>query len=588
MSRKDASQPQNKALDLARRRDELEARFPSWISMSLGDRLDSCALDFGDRPFVITDDVTMTYREVAERADRLADGLHSLGVRPGDHVGILMSNFAEFVPIKFATAKVGAVAVPLNFLYKMEELAYVLAQSECRVLVTMSGFAGLDYLDMLDSIAPGWDALNGAVLDALPYLRNVVVLSTDGRTRDGALSVDDLAVLGAANAGATKAVVVPPASIGDLLYTSGTTGLPKGVLVTHDAVQRTGYASALTRAYEDGRRVLFSLPCYHMFGYIEGIIAVMMVGGGVILQTSFTAVGYLKGIQDHRATDILAVPTMAVAMLEFPDKHSFDLSSLNAILCGAAPGPAWLWDRVATELGATEIVTGYGMTECGGAMTLSRPEDSYQTTATTAGRAKSAGVAGISTRNGDLTWYRTVDPDTGEVLPEGEVGELVSRGPTNMLGYWHKPEETAKALNDDWVFSGDLGRVRPDGYLELTGRSKELYKSGGELVMPIEIESLLAVHPAISQVYAVGVPDERWGDAGCVCIVLAPDGVIDEQEVIAICKASLAKFKVPKHVWFLEASELPMTPTGKVQKFKLVEHARIRLEQRSESTVHIG
>jgi fatty-acyl-CoA synthase len=587
MSRTEASLPQVDFAALAERRAKLESRFPTWESVSLGERLDRCAEEFGDRPFVITDEKTFTYQETRDLADRLADGLHSLGVRPGDHVGILMSNFPEFIPVKFAAAKVGAVAVPLNFLYKADELAYVLAQSECRVLITMTGFANLDYPAMLDSIAPGWDRLSGGVLDTLPYLRHVVQLSTDGRLRDGVLSVDDLAVLGGVNAGATEKLVVPPDTIGDILYTSGTTGLPKGVLVTHDAVQRTSYGSALTRAYEDGRRILFSLPCYHMFGYLEGIVSAMMVGGAVILQTSFSPAGYLKGIQDHRATDILAVPTMAVAMLEYPDKDKYDLSSLNAILCGAAPGPAWLWERVASELGATEIVTGYGMTECGGAMTLSRPEDSYQTTATTAGRAKSAGVAGLADRDGDLTWYRTVDPDTGEFLPDGEVGELVSWGPTMMLGYWHKPEESAKALQDGWVFSGDLGQVHEDGYLELTGRSKELYKSGGELIMPIEIEALLATHPAISQVYAIGVPDDRWGDAGMVCIVLAPDGQITEDEVFALCKASLAKFKVPKHVWFLEASELPMTPTGKVQKFKLVERARTRLEQKSDSIANV-
>lgn len=229
------------------------------------------------------------------------------------------------------------------------------------------------------------------------------------------------------------------------------------------------------------------------------------------------------------------------------------------------------------ELGATEIVTGYGMTECGGAMTLTRPEDSFELTATTVGTPKSAGAAGLS--DGMLVWYRTVDPATGEVLPEGAEGELVSHGPTSMLGFWDKPEETARGLRDGWVFSGDLGRVRPDGYLEITGRSKELYKSGGELVMPKEIEELLTAHPEISQAYAVGIPDDRWGEAGCACVVRAPESLIDTDAVIALCKARLARFKVPKHVVFLEASELPTTPTGKVQKYKLVAQLKQRLEQ---------
>ncbi|WP_438944291.1 class I adenylate-forming enzyme family protein [Nocardia nova] len=558
------------------RRNRLGERFPMWRPRSLGEWLLACADEFGDRPLVITDERTLTYRETAELATRLADGLVALGVRPGDHVGVLMANYPDFVPVKFAVALAGAVAVPLNFLYRTDELAYVLDQSECRVLITMTGFAGLDYLAMLDEIAPGWEEV-GRDKSRLPQLHTVIQLSTDGRERAGVLTVDELALVGARYSGATAGIQVNPAEVGDILYTSGTTGSPKGVLITHDAVLRTGYASALTRAFADGRRILFSLPCYHMFGYVEGLIAATMVGGAVIMLPAFDAGKYLAGIERHRADDILCVPTMTVALLEHSDRHRYDLSSLSAVLSGAAPAPVWLWERVREELGASEIVTGYGMTECGGAMTLTRPEDSLELTATTAGRPKSAGAAGID--DGALVVYRTVDPVTAAPLPDGEEGELVSRGPTSMLGFWGKPEETAKGLRDGWVFSGDLGRVRPDGYLEITGRSKELYKSGGELVMPKEIEELLTARPEISQAYLIGVPDERWGDAGCACIVRAPDAEISAEEVIEICKANLARFKVPKHVVFLTADELPTTPTGKVQKFRLVNYAKARLEQ---------
>ncbi|MGQ4618604.1 AMP-binding protein [Nocardia sp. R7R-8] len=558
------------------RRERLARRFPTWKQRSLGEWLLDCAEEFGDRPLVISDGRTYTYRETAELSRRLADGLASLGVRPGDHVGLLMANYAEFVPVKFAIALAGAVAVPLNFLYRTEELAYVIEQSECRALITMTGFAGLDYLAMLDEIAPGWESAQRD-RSRLPELQHVVQLPTDDRAREGVPTVAELARAGDEHRGATTRIDVDPASVGDILYTSGTTGSPKGVLITHDAVLRTGYASALTRAFGDGRRILFSLPCYHMFGYVEGLIAAMMVGGAVIMLPDFDATKYLAGIERHRADDILCVPTMTVALLEHPDRHRFDLSSLSAILSGAAPAPVWLWQRVRDELGASEIVTGYGMTECGGAMTMTRPEDPLELTATTAGKPKFAGVAGLE--DGALVHYRTVDVVTGEFLADGAEGELVSRGPTSMLGFWGKPEETAKGLRDGWVFSGDLGRVRADGYLEITGRSKELYKSGGELVMPKEIEELLTAHPEISQAYLIGVPDERWGDAGCACIVRAPGGAITAEHVIALCKASLARFKVPKHVVFLTPEELPTTPTGKVQKFRLVNVAKARLEQ---------
>lgn len=562
--------------DIDTRRAALLARFPHWTPRSLGEWLDDRAAAYGERPFVITDEVALTYAETAALAARFADGLTALGVRPGDHVGLLMANFPEFVPLKFAIAKAGAVAVPLNYLYRADELAYVLGQSECRALITMTGFAGLDHLGMLDEIAPGWDRPDRD-RTRLPHLHTVIQLPTDGRERAGVLTVEDLRGVGEHHRGLSRDIAVDPAGIGDILYTSGTTGSPKGVMVTHDAVLRTGFASALTRAFGDGRRILFSLPCYHMFGYVEGILAASMVGGAVIPQPSFSAAGYLSGIERHRATDILCVPTMTIALLEHPKRHDYDLSSLEAVLSGAAPAPVWLWERVRDELGASEIVTGYGMTETGGAMTLTRPEDPYELTSTTVGAPKLAGPAGLP--EGALVEYRTVDPDTGEPLPEGVAGELVSRGPTAMLGFWAKPEETARGLRAGWVFSGDLGRVRPDGYLEVTGRAKELYKSGGELVMPKEIEELLTARPEISQAYLVGLSDERWGDAGCACVVRAPDAEITAAEVVEICKSNLARFKVPKHVVFLTADELPTTPTGKVQKFRLADYAKTRLER---------
>jgi fatty-acyl-CoA synthase len=214
------------------------------------------------------------------------------------------------------------------------------------------------------------------------------------------------------------------------------------------------------------------------------------------------------------------------------------------------------------------------MTECGGAMTLTLPEDPLEQHSTTVGRVKQAGAAGLPAGHphaGDLAEYRTVDPLTGHALPDGAEGELVSRGPTHMLGYWDKPEETAAALRDGWLHSGDLGRVRPDGSLQITGRSKELYKSGGELVMPKEIEELLGGHPGVSQVYVTGVPDQRWGEVGCAWVVrddTAAGESLTADELLAVCRDKLARFKVPRQVRFIAAADLPTTATGKVQKFR--------------------
>jgi fatty-acyl-CoA synthase len=573
-------------ISIADRRTALTERFAEWAPRTLDGWLDHCAERYGDRPLVITDERTLSYAEVVAESRRLADGLAALGVRRGDRVGLVMANHSEFVTLKFAIARAGAVAIPFNFLYRTEELAYVLAQSDCSVLITNQGFAGLDHAGMLDEIVPGWDgpdfadraALGGGAPDRL---RHVVLAERPGDgPRPDALTAAALAELGDRNPGAASGAGHGPDDIADLLYTSGSTGSPKGVQVTHDAVLRTAYASALTRAYEDGRRILFSLPCYHMFGYVEGLLSATYVGGAVIMLPSFSAEAYLTAIEKHRATDMLCVPTMAVALVESPLRHKVDLSSLSAILCGSAPAPVWLWEQVERDFGVSEIVTGYGMTECGGAMTLTLPEDDLVLTSTTVGRPKLAGPAGVPGTEhlglAALAQYRTADPTTGEALPDGAVGELVSTGPTTMLGYYAKPEETAAALHPDadgtiWLHSGDLGRVRPDGYLELTGRSKEVYKSGGELVMPKEVEEVIAAHPDVSQVYAVGVVDDRWGEIGCAVVVPVTGATLSEDDVITFAKEHLARFKVPKRVVFLGPGDLPTTATGKVQKFRLAE-----------------
>ena len=565
--------------DVQARRVALRDAYPTWTPTTLHDRLDSCAASFGSRPLVLCDDSTLRYDDVVGESHRLAAGLVELGVKPGDRVGLLMANYPEFMTLKFAISRTGAIAVPFNYLYRQDELAYVLADSGCRVLVTMTGFDGLDYQAMLDGIAPGWDCAGfgdrpAAADDQVPGLRHVVLLGTGARARAGVHTVASLSALGSNYPAVGNRITVDPHDPADILYTSGTTGKPKGVVTSHDAVLRTAYASALTRAFEDGRRILFSLPSYHMFGYVEGLLSVLYVGGAIIPLTGFSAERYFAGIQRHGATDLLCVPTMAVAMVESPMRSQYDLSSLDAILCGSAPAPSWLWKQIAKDFDVHEIVTGYGMTECGGAMTLTRPEDPLHLTTETVGRPKMAGAASVPGSD-ELVHYKAVDPVTGEDLGAGQEGELVSCGPTVMQGFWNRPEQTAEALRGEWLHSGDLGIVRPDGYLEVTGRSKELYKSGGELVMPKEIEDLLAGHDDISQAFAIGLVDDRWGEIGCAVVVPAPGAVITETDVLAICRASLAKFKVPKKVVFFAAEDLPKTPTGKVQKFKLVEQLAI-------------
>ncbi len=551
----------------------MAARYPAWQPATLDAILSEVAARHPDRPMVLTDDATLTYRDVAARADVLARGLRGEGVRAGDRVALVMANHADFVPLVFAIWRLGAAAIPVNFLFKARELAYVVGQSECRVVITMATFRGLDYLAAFDEIAPGWRT---GTQTAFPQLRSIIV---HGGNSDDPRSLEALQARGAID---TAPLAPNPAGALDasvVMYTSGTTGLPKGVIQTHDNLARSAYAGAYHQAFEDGRRTLFSLPLYHAFALVEGLLAAMFVGGAIIPQLIFDATATLAGIERHRATYLMAVPTMSVALVEHPDIARFDLSSLQAVLSAAAPTPVRIWQQLKDRLGIQEVFTGYGMTEVGAATTLTAPNDDLSIVAQTVGRLMDAGAAGMAEHGGILAEYKTVDPLTGEDLPPGSVGELCSRGPTSTSGYFAKPAETAALfLPGGWLRSGDLGRVRPDGYIELTGRSKELYKSGGELVSPKEVEELLSSHPAVAQTYAVGVPDDRWGEMGCAWIVLSPGASVSAEELIELARQRLARFKVPKHVLFLDAAELPTTATGKVQKFRLVDMARQRLQ----------
>ncbi|MEU6561468.1 class I adenylate-forming enzyme family protein [Nocardia nova] len=554
------------------RRAALDEHFRPWRPRTFDEQFEHAVHRFADRPYVISGDRVFTYTEVWERARRYADGLAALGVRPGDHVGIIMANYPEYTPLKLAISRAGAVAVPLNYLYRAQELGYVLAQSSCRVLVTMTSFRDMDYLAMLDELAPGWERDGRTTLGEL---ERVITFAPDGRDerRAGALDLTDVERIGSECRGAAPGGRRAPGDPSDILYTSGTTGQPKGVLLTHDALQRTSYGSAYCRALPDGNRVVFALPCYHLFAYEHGIQASMFVGGAILPQPKFEPVEYFTAIERYRVTDLLGVPTMSVALVEHPDRRTYDLSSLRRMLSASSVAPTWLWKRIGDALGVTELTTAYGMTEIG-ATVMTLPEDSLEVTASTVGRPKPSGAAGIPDADDVLAEYRVVDPVTGEDVPPGEEGELISRGPSTMAGYWNRPEDTAAVLRDGWMHSGDVGRFLPNGTLVITGRAKDLYKSGGELVMPKEVEDFLTGLPGVSQAYVVGIPDELWGESGCAFVVPEPGATLEPAGLVAACRDNLARFKVPRYAFVLAADEIPQTTTGKVQKFKLVPIAQ--------------
>lgn len=560
---------------IAERQEALRQRFPGWTSRTLHGAFDEAARDFAERPFLITDARTWTYAETAEWSRRLAAGLAAIGVKTGDHVAIILANYPEFAALKLAISRVGAVAVPINIHNRTGELHYVLSQSRSALLVTMDRFRDNDYAAALDAIAPGWESGGGG--NALPRLLRVVLFQTgEGCDRPDALRLADL------ERDPVALPEVDPASDCDIIYTSGTTGSPKGVLLTHDMLTRTAFGSAWARAFEDGRRILFSLPMYHVFGYVEGLLAAPFVGGAIVPQLRFDPHDTLAAVARHRATDALLIPTMTLALLDAVEERDYDLSSWHSVLASGGRAPERLWKAIRDRLGIREITTGYGMTETTASTTVTRPDDPDARLLTTNGRQRNVGVAGDPAEGHRLVTYRVVDPETGRVQPAGEVGELMARGIGVTRGYYDKPEATAAAFDaEGWLMTGDLGRIDEDGYITLVGRSKESYRCGGEQVLPSEIEDLLTGHADIVQAHVVPVPDERMGEVG-VAFVVARDGAkLDPVALQRLTASRLARFKVPRHILVVNAADIPTTASGRARKFLLSEQAAAMLGQAS-------
>jgi fatty-acyl-CoA synthase len=410
--------------DTSARRDGLNRTERVWRPMSLAERFDRVAARYPDRPYVLTDDATFSYADVQEWSRRLALGLYAIGVRQGDSVALVVDNRPEFVAAKLAIAWLGATAVPVNFAYRTAELRAVLARSEACVLISISASIGVDRLAVLDELVPGWE--HGGTSPDLPRLRDVLLVSAEGRP-----GARDLAWLADRATGVPDTVLpeVDPDGPCDIVFTSGTSGSALGAVLTHDMVLRSAYGSAYHRAFADGWRIGFSLPLYHVFGYVEGLLAAMFVGGAVVPRPVFNPRGMLTAIQRHRVSEVLLVPTMSVSMVAEASRHDYDLGSLESVFSAAAPAPIRLWEDIQRHLRPRTLCTGYGQTEVSAATTLTDPGDPLPRIAETVGRCKLGGVAADGDPDGVLARYRTVDPFTGDVLPDGGEGELSVRGP---------------------------------------------------------------------------------------------------------------------------------------------------------------
>lgn len=573
---------------IAERRQELEKRHRPWTARTLGEHLDAVAEAHPDRPFVIGEHGTYTYAHVADWSRKLARGLLARGIEAGDRVAIFLPNGPEAIAVRFAIARAGAVCVPVNVRLRTHELDEILRLSQAAGLVAAERFRDVDGVKALDEIAPGWDRPpppgRGAMGDT-GALRVVVVVPEPGAPPQRPSSVS-LIELEHDPEGELddelrrRAATATPDDLATIFFTSGTTGVPKGVLSTHQMELRSAYGSAFTRGFEDGRRILFALPLNHVFAYVEGLLAATFVAGSVVLQSAFDPVATLRAVERHRPGEALFVPTMSLAVVDAaragdPERGGapYDVSSLHTVMSAAQSAPAKLWRDLFDTLQLEMCVTAYGMTETSAATTFTDPGGPIEDLVGTVGKPKPGGIAGDPALGGRLVEYKAVHPVTLEDVAAGEEGELVARGPIVSGGYFQRPAETAAAtLPGSWLRSGDLGFVRDDGAIVLTGRAKELYKCGGELVMPTEVEARLTSRPDVAQAYVVGVPDSRMGEVGCAWVV--PEGdPPDPDALIAYCRGELARFKVPAYVLFTDAASLPLTMSGKVQKFKLAERA---------------
>jgi len=550
--------------DLETRRAAIALRHPVWEKLTLDRYLDRAAQDFAAQPLVLTDEVILTYSDIVDQSRRIAAAFTVLGVGAGQRVGVVMANYPVTVPLLFAIWRIGAVAVPMNTLYRPHELEFAVREAGCALLVIMKRFGSRSYVADLDARIPGW---RQGQSQAFPALRHVLVYD----------DTEPEAFLQAFPFIGTEEIQSPkigPDDAAVIMFTSGTTGSPKGVVQTHDNLLRAAYAGAYHQAFDEGRRAVFSLPLYHSFGLVVGLLSGLVAGGSIVPLLKFEPDVMLTAIEQHRATFLMGVPTMTIALMEQAKRKHYDLSSLTAIHSAAAPTPSWVWRDIQQTFGCDEVFTSYGQTETTATIICTRPGDPIDIVSATQGCIVEAGIAGIPEEEGRIAAFKTIDPETCMDLPWGTAGELCTRGPMNSKGYFKRPEETAKImLPGGWLRTGDLGQFRPDGNLFLTGRSKELYKSKGELVSPKELEQILTTHSAIAQAFLISMPDDRWGECGCAWIVRNPGHRIEAEAVIAYLSERVERYKMPRDVWFIEADELPKTGTGKVQKHLLKEMA---------------
>ncbi|HEY6873247.1 MAG TPA: AMP-binding protein [Geobacteraceae bacterium] len=538
---------------------------PNQLDFTVGGLLDHIAATWPDNDALVYPErgVRHSYRQFNEVCRQVAKGLLKLGIRKGDHLSIWAYNVPEWVILQFATAKIGAVLVTVNTSYKSAELEYILRQSDSTTLFLVRSFKDTDYVRTLTEVVPELPgAAPGSLSSArLPHLKNVVFIGDE--TPAGMLDFSRIVEIGRgvpdSELHAVEATLDRHEVI-NMQYTSGTTGFPKGVMLTHHNVVNNGFNIGECMRFTEKDRLCIPVPFFHCFGCVLGVLACVTHGAAMVPVEVFDPLTVLRTIEAERCTAVHGVPTMFIAELEHPEFSSFDLSSLRSGIMAGSPCPIEVMKRVIRDMHASEITIAYGQTESSPVITQTRTDDPVELRVATVGRALP-----------DVE-VKIVDIETGATLPPGKQGELCTRGYLVMKGYYKMAEETAKAIDaDGWLHTGDLAVMDENGYCKITGRIKNMIIRGGENIYPREIEEYLYTHPRISDVQVYGVPDPKYGEQVMAAVILKKGEPMTEEEVREFCRGRIANYKVPKYVKFVDS--YPMTASGKIQKFKLREMA---------------
>jgi fatty-acyl-CoA synthase len=529
------------------------------LGVTIGQALDRAAVTWADQTALIAraQDIRWTWHELRDHADAFAAGLLALGLRRGDRIGIWSLNRAEWTLTQFAAARAGLILVTINPAYRLSELEFALNKVGCVALVTATAFKNSDYIGMVNALAPELAAsIPGQLSSArLPQLRAVIQIG--GPPAPGAIPFDDVAARGGEAERAELRELASLLQFDDAVniqFTSGTTGSPKGVTLTHHNILNNGYFVGRAMQLTAADRICIPVPLYHCFGMVMGNLAAVTHGCAMVYPgEGFDPLATLEAVQAEGCTALYGVPTMFIAALDHPEFARFDFSTLRTGIMAGAPCPIEVMRRVVEQMNMREVTIAYGMTETSPVSFQSAVDDPTERRVSTVGRIH------------PHLEVKIVDTE-GRIAQRGQSGELCTRGYSVMLGYWGEAEKTAEVIDAArWMHTGDLAILDDEGYCNIVGRIKDMVIRGGENLYPREIEDFLFRHPKIQQVQVFGVPDPRYGEELCAWIRLREGETMTEDEVRAFCQGQIAHQKIPRYVQFVD--EFPMTVTGKVQKF---------------------